>query len=132
MRGARINYLRLQQARKQPAKGKQMIREAIDWTKREHAAHVSTRYFLGGWEFETAQGARQYVNDQFTKYPARDLANTPFGFTVASGGVEVRAFIATTAAHVSTRTYSCGETMRDRMVTRGPTDCDWIVPGSAW
>jgi hypothetical protein len=105
----------------------------LHWTQRKHAAHVSTRYFSGGWEFDTAAEARDYVSQQFAQYRHHDFRHTPFGFHVASNGVETRGYISETAAHVTTRTYTSGATMRDRMVTAiGLTDCQWIIPGSAY
>lgn len=101
-----------------------------DWTERQHAAHIRTRYFSGGWEFDTANDAREYVNEQFAKYPEKDLRNTPFQFEVATNGVTVRGYVTDTiGAMVSTRTYKPGKTMRDRLRVVSPTDCDWMIPG---
>jgi hypothetical protein len=99
------------------------------WTMREHAAHVSARFWSAGWEFETAEQARDYVTEQFAKCSADDISHTPFRATVRSNGVSASVYCSRLSCDVRTATYRKGDTMRDLVTVASPTDCVWMVPG---
>ncbi len=101
------------------------------WDKREHSSYIVTRYFSGGWEFETAKEAREYVDDQHAKTSERDRYMTAFRSTVKSCGVETRFWHGSLDAEVSTKTYKKGATMRECEYVPSPSDCTWLVPGTS-
>lgn len=101
-----------------------------NWQDRQHAAHIRTRYFSGGWEFDTATDAREYVSDQYAKQSTTDRAHTPFQFYVKSNGVQFDGWHGSQEMDIRSTTYRPGKTMRDTVAVPSPSDCLWIVPGT--
>ena len=104
--------------------------ERSRWQDRKHSCYVSTRYFSGGWEFDTDQAARKYVSDQYAQEKPENRANTPFRATVKSNGVHTHFWGGDYGAVVRKATYVPGETMREAVLVDSPSDCYWMVPNT--
>jgi hypothetical protein len=109
-----------------------------NWQDRKHSAHTRTRYFSGGWEFDTAQEALDYVSTQYAKESLADRRHTPFKFSVKSNGVQIEGWHGSQEMELRSTAYRFGgalrdtlrQTMRDTVAVPSPSDCIWIVPGT--
>lgn len=99
------------------------------WQDREHSSYVRTNRWAAGWEHDTAEQARTYVADQYSKLTAEDKRMAGFEFEIASNGLRACGFIGNYSAVVCTRTYQKGETMRELAHVVSPSDCTWMIPG---
>lgn len=96
------------------------------WQDREHSSRFHGRNGASGWEFDTRDEAIRYINDQYNHQHPKHVAD--FSCEVRSHGVQVR-FSA--YGVVQTSTYRKGETMRDLERLVSPSDCIWMIPGTA-
>lgn len=104
--------------------------DKIRWQDREHSSHVTAKYFSAGWEFETAQEARDYVSHQYARQSPDDRSYSPFRFEVKSNGVHIMGWHGSFDMVIRKATYASGETMRDAKLIDSPSDCYWIVPNT--
>lgn len=105
------------------------------WQLREHSAAVSSRYFSGGWEFETARDAREWMSAQHARENRQSLIVTSFTSLVCSNGVAAQFYHAEyysggNCMVVQTTTYRTEGTMRDKSRVSSPSDCVWLIPGT--
>lgn len=101
-----------------------------NWQDRKHSAHIRLKYFSGGWEFDTACEARQYVSDQYATQSYADRCHSPFQFYVKTNGVQIDGWHGSQEMDLRSTTYRSGATMRDTVAVPSPSDCTWIVPGT--